>query len=118
MSCLRSSICLNWIIFSSSRTFEQFEGDGEASLRALDIEGRDRVHTLFSGTSLVALTAPSSASSLVEPASAAGTGPGRVNVVAPDGGCLCYVLRTGFSSSQGELMQMIEFSTQQVYMGC
>jgi len=61
-------------------------------------------------------TSPQEASAL-EPASGGGTGPGRVNVVAPDGGCLCYVLRTGFSSSQGELMQMIEFSTQQVRLG-
>ena len=39
---------------------------------------------------------------------------GRSTIATPDGGCLCYVLRTGFSSSQGELMQMIEFSTEQV----
>jgi cation-transporting ATPase 13A1 len=32
----------------------------------------------------------------------------------PDGGALCYALRTGFSSSQGELVRMIEFSTQSV----
>eukprot|EP00966_Prymnesium_polylepis_P289196 6679957-Prymnesium_polylepis.1 len=32
----------------------------------------------------------------------------------PDGGCVCYVLATAFSSSQGELMRMIEFSTAQV----
>ena len=32
----------------------------------------------------------------------------------PGGGAVGYVLRTGFSSSQGELMQMIEFSTQSV----
>lgn len=32
----------------------------------------------------------------------------------PNGGCICHVLRTGFGSSQGELIQMIEFSTQHV----
>ena len=33
----------------------------------------------------------------------------------PDGGCLCYVLRSGFLSAQGELMMMIEFSQDPTY---
>lgn len=73
--------------------------------RALDIEGGDRVHALFAGTSIIAAMQQSSAG-----ADSAGTGV----PATPDGGCLCYVLRTGFSSSQGELMQMIEFSQQAV----
>lgn len=32
----------------------------------------------------------------------------------PDDGCVCYVLRTGFSSTQGKLMRMMEFSSEQV----
>ena len=35
----------------------------------------------------------------------------------PDGGCLCYVLRSGFLSAQGELMMMIEFSQEKVSAG-
>lgn len=68
----------------------------ESGDRPLDVDGKDRIHTLFSGTSLVAFT------------SAQG------DRATPDGGCLCLVLRTGFNSSQGELMQMIEFSSQAV----
>lgn len=63
--------------------------------RNLDVDGADRIHTLFSGTSLVAFS-PSTTQT------------------TPDGGFLCRVLRTGFGSSQGELMQMIEFSSQAV----
>ncbi|GAB5364809.1 hypothetical protein AAMO2058_001002200 [Amorphochlora amoebiformis] len=68
----------------------------------LKIHGEHRIHTLFSGTALV------------------NTSLNTVTVdqknlpLTPDGGCLAYVLRTGFNSSQGELMQMIEFSTQKV----
>jgi len=68
----------------------------------LKISSEHRIHTLFSGTMLV------------------NTNPNANNAATkdlpktPDGGCLAYVLRTGFNSSQGELMQMIEFSTQKV----
>lgn len=64
--------------------------------RKLDIENRDKIHTLFSGTTLMQHSV--------------GNGP----VPTTDDGLLCYVLRTGFRSSQGTLMRMVEFSTEQV----
>eukprot|EP00927_Polykrikos_kofoidii_P070684 TRINITY_DN67092_c0_g1_i1.p1 TRINITY_DN67092_c0_g1~~TRINITY_DN67092_c0_g1_i1.p1 ORF type:complete len:1491 (-),score=364.92 TRINITY_DN67092_c0_g1_i1:51-4337(-) len=70
----------------------------------VDAFGKHRVHALFSGTSLIQASAPNSAV----------TGDGSVVGLPPDNGVVCFVLRTGFNSSQGELMRMIEFSTQDV----
>lgn len=73
----------------------------------LDMMGAHRVNTLFSGCSIVTITSSSKQtdesseqSSMVPP--------------APDNGAIAYVLRTGFGSAQGSLLQMIEFSQQSV----
>jgi manganese-transporting P-type ATPase len=70
----------------------------------LDMNGINRVNVLFSGCSFVTvdgLVGESTSSPCQIPN-------------APDGGALAYVLRTGFGSSQGSLLQMIEFSQQTV----
>ena len=76
--------------------------DQADATKRLDVNGGDRVHALFAGTTVVSSSAGASDSAVP------GVPP------TPDGGCLCFVVRCGFSSSQGELMQMIEFSQQQV----
>ena len=68
---------------------------------ALDIAGNHKNHVLFAGTRILTHT------------------PGVVNnstpsAKAPEGGCVCYVLRTGFGSSQGKLMRTILYSTESV----
>jgi cation-transporting ATPase 13A1 len=55
--------------------------------KRLEISGRDRVHVMFAGTTLVTAQQGDEASS----------NPGVP--VTPDGGCLCYVLRSGFLSA-------------------
>eukprot|EP00929_Paragymnodinium_shiwhaense_P113015 TRINITY_DN81280_c0_g1_i1.p1 TRINITY_DN81280_c0_g1~~TRINITY_DN81280_c0_g1_i1.p1 ORF type:complete len:1486 (+),score=495.64 TRINITY_DN81280_c0_g1_i1:141-4598(+) len=77
----------------------------------VDAFGKHRIHALFSGTSLIQATGDSSSSS----STAAPVKDEEKPISAPpDNGIVCYVLRTGFNSSQGELMRMIEFSTQDV----
>ena len=72
---------------------------GEGS-EMLNIEGKHRIHTLYSGTNLLnAKSAPTLPKSMTRP---------------PNDGAICIVLRTGFGSSQGSLMQLIEFSTEGV----
>lgn len=70
----------------------------------LDMVGRDRIHVMFSGTTLISANSGEQSNNTL----------GEKFPTSPDDGCLCYVLRTGFGSTQGELMQMIEFSTEQV----
>jgi cation-transporting ATPase 13A1 len=78
-----------------------------AASARLDINGVHRVHTLFSGTTLVTVDGVPHDETAVHHSSIGIPPP-------PDRGAVAYVLRTGFSSSQGALMQMIEFSTQSV----
>lgn len=69
----------------------------------LDMKSGHKVHILFGGTTVM------QANKASEETSAPNTLP-----PAPDNGCTAYVLRTGFSSSQGKLVRMIEFSSGKV----
>ncbi|KAF1772700.1 P-type ATPase, cytoplasmic domain N [Phytophthora cactorum] len=64
----------------------------------LDMKSGHKVHVLFGGTTR----------------SEFWHGSDSKNPYAPDEGCTAYVLRTGFSSSQGKLVRMIEFSSGKV----
>jgi manganese-transporting P-type ATPase len=81
------------------------ESNNSTSSEKLDIAGTHRVHVLFSGSSLVTVTSKGSKSD--NSAECALPSP-------PDNGAVAFVLRTGFGSSQGSLLQMIEFSQQTV----
>lgn len=80
----------------------------------LDITGMHRVSVLFSGTSLVTVHV-SNQSHNSNKQGAQQKALQEIDIpLPPDHGATAYVLRTGFGSSQGALLQMIEFSQQSV----
>ncbi|CAH8494188.1 unnamed protein product [Heterobilharzia americana] len=58
-----------------------------------------KTQILFGGTKVVQFTAPSKSSN---------------HLKAPDNGCVCFVLRTGLSTSQGRLLKTIMYSVKAV----
>ncbi|CAH8529045.1 unnamed protein product [Dicrocoelium dendriticum] len=58
-----------------------------------------KAQVLFGGTKVVQFTSPSKSSNQLR---------------APDNGCICFVLRTGLSTSQGRLLKTIMYSVKAV----
>lgn len=84
------------------------------------------MHVLFGGTKIVQMTPPTKQSGISKGILTAFPPPfydshlGTFNRLlfgtssAPDGGCPCFVLRTGLSTCQGRLLKTIMFSVKAV----
>ncbi|MBW0461714.1 hypothetical protein O181_001429 [Austropuccinia psidii MF-1] len=68
----------------------------------LDFLGEDRNSGLFGGTKVLQVTPPTQHDE------------SERHLTTPDGGCLALVLRTGFGTTQGQLVRTMIFSTEQV----
>jgi manganese-transporting P-type ATPase len=73
----------------------------EMSDEPLAIKGKHKSHVMYAGTTMLQAKSGEDSDYPLIPN-------------PPDSGCICFVLRTGFTSAQGKLVRMIEGSQEKV----
>lgn len=68
----------------------------------LDVNGTERNSVVFGGTKVLQTMSPDPATSVYA----------KEGMTPPDGGALCCVLRTGFGTSQGQLIRLMVFTNE------
>lgn len=128
---LRGSTVVNEASLTGESVPQMKEGFSELVVgETLDMKTRHKTHVLYAGTKIlqckgVEVTEEEEASSDEEedkdatsssPSAPASSHPHVYGDIPnpPDGGCIAFVLRTGFSSAQGKLVRMIEGSQEKV----
>eukprot|EP01127_Copromyxa_protea_P019679 TRINITY_DN6440_c0_g1_i1.p1 TRINITY_DN6440_c0_g1~~TRINITY_DN6440_c0_g1_i1.p1 ORF type:complete len:1356 (+),score=374.54 TRINITY_DN6440_c0_g1_i1:25-4092(+) len=92
---------------------EELLVDDENSSVLFEMKGLHKINMLYGGTSLMQQQAVKDTSVLGFDRKVSGNTK-YTDIETPDGGSLVLAIRTGFNSSQGKLVRMIEFSSEQV----
>jgi len=120
---LRGSTVVNEASLTGESVPQMKEGISELTEgEELDMKTRHKTHVLYAGTKMLqckgveVVDAEEASSDEEGDKFAAKTHPNVYGDIPnpPDGGCICFVLRTGFSSAQGKLVRMIEGSQEKV----
>jgi cation-transporting ATPase 13A1 len=82
--------------------------------RDFDFNSDGRLHVIYGGTKIVQHTAPGNDQQKCAGNNFLFLGKGDSGMKSPDNGCVCYVLRTGFNTSQGQLLRTILFGVKRV----
>ncbi len=111
---LRGSVVVNEASLTGESIPQMKEGLTSGTLaddETLDLKANNhRVHVLYGGTNIMSIMNDEERVMEKDKGDIQ-----QQQIRVPDGGCLACVLRTGFSSSQGKLVRMIEGSSRKLH---
>ncbi len=118
---LKGSAVVNEASLTGESVPQIKDGLSELNEEQLSMKNTHKTHVLYAGTKMLQCKGVSMIEEEEESSDEEGDGtivPGEKLFSsipkAPDGGALCFVLRTGFLSAQGKLVRMIEGSQEKV----